>query len=448
MLTQPRRIVSGSLVAVFASMAVAAEPEWPSFRGPQASGVADGQNLPQEWNAETGSNIRWKTPIPGLAHSSPVIAGKHLFVTSAVGSQADPVLRVGLYGESPDNPEDFEHEYRVYCLDAKSGKVLWDKLAHRGKPAIQRHIKATHANCTPATDGTHVVAFFGSEGLYCYDLEGNLKWEKDLGLLDSGAFDHPDIRWGFGSSPIIHDGMVIVQCDVNNQSFAAAYKVEDGVEIWRQERESQPSWATPTVYGSGDDAQLILNGSPFACSYKARSGEPIWKMGGQSFITTPTPIVSHDLVFLASGYRPIQPIYAVKLSATGDITLGEDQRTNDHVVWSRLREGPYMPTPIAYGEHLYVGNDRGLLACYAIKTSDKVYRERLAAGSAFTASPVASDGKIYFTSEDGNILVVKAGEKFELLATNPMGEVCMATPAIAHNTLYVRTQHHVVAIGK
>ncbi|MDO8631129.1 MAG: PQQ-binding-like beta-propeller repeat protein, partial [Phycisphaerales bacterium] len=182
---------------------------WPSFRGPQASGVADGFPTATKWNVETGENIRWKTPIPGLAHSSPIVWGDKLFVTSAISSDPNPYLKVGLYGESPKHEENVEHDFNLYCLDKKTGKILWEKTAYRGVPKVMRHIKATHANCTPATDGKHIVAFFGSEGLYGYDFEGNLLWKKEFGMLDAGPPDATELQWGFASSPVIHDGKVI-----------------------------------------------------------------------------------------------------------------------------------------------------------------------------------------------------------------------------------------------
>lgn len=229
-------------------VAAAGSGNWPSFRGPRASGIADGQNPPTTWDAPKGLNVRWKTPIPGLGHSSPIVWGERVFITSAVSSNAEPYLRVGLYGESPDHPEDLIHHYRVYCLDKRSGKVIWKSTAHSGKPRVKRHIKSSHANSTPATDGKHVVAFFGSEGLYCYDMDGKLLWKRDLGYLNAGAFDAPEIQWGFGSSPIIYKDQVIVLCDVNNQSFIAAFERHCGKELWRTLRDEVPTWGTPTVH--------------------------------------------------------------------------------------------------------------------------------------------------------------------------------------------------------
>ncbi len=440
------------MIVVIALLALPAyaSSNWPSFRGTGARGVVEVAKTPVKWNVQTGENIRWKTPIPGLAHSSPIVWGDRLFVTTAVSTDSDPLLRVGLYGESPEHPEKLIHEFKVYCLDRATGKVLWHHTAHSGIPKVKRHIKSTHANCTPATDGKHVVAFFGSEGLYCYDFSGKLQWKNDLGLLDAGAFNSKEIQWAFGSSPIIHEDLAIVQCDVNNQSFVAAYHMKSGELAWKVLRDSLPAWATPTVHKGKNRTQLILNGTHDIVSYNPATGDQFWKFTGNSLIATPTPFVAHDLVFIAAGYRPIKPIYAIRIDAMGDISLKEGTKSNEYVAWSELRRGPYMPTPIVYGDHLFVAQDNGILSCYEAETGKKVYRKRIAgsAAGAYTASPVAAGGKLYFTSEDGDIHVLEASSEYKLLATNSMGEVCLATPAIAGDTLFIRTQHHVFAIAE
>jgi len=420
---------------------------WPGFRGLHAQGVAEGQATPVEWSVEDSQNIRWKTPIPGLAHSSPVVWGDRLFVTTAVSDEGDPSLRVGLYGDIESVNEDVVHRWRVYSLDKNSGAILWERTAHEGVPKVKRHFKSTHANPTPATDGEHLVSFFGSEGLYCYDIDGELLWKKDLGVLKSGFFQVPEAQWGFASSPVIHDGMVLVQSDVLEGSFLAAFDIRDGREIWRTERDDVPTWSTPTVYGRGEDAQLIVNGFRRIGAYEAETGKAIWWMTGGGDIPVPTPVVAYPLVFVTNAHGQAAPIYAIRLNAEGDISLSEGASRNEYIAWSVDRGGAYMQTPLVYGDYLYNCRDNGVLSCYRAVTGERLYQERLGGGtSGFSASPVAADGKIYFTSEVGDVYVVAAGPEFELLAINTLDEVAMATPAVSEGVLYFRTRGHVVAI--
>ncbi len=437
-------------LALLATRSHAAEPgstNWPQFRGPSASGVAEGKPTPTKWNVETGENIRWKTPIPGLGHSSPIVSGDKLFVTTAVSEREDS-LKVGLYGDIAPVNDDTEKSWRLYCLDKNTGKILWEKEAHKGKPAVKRHTKATHANCTPATDGKHVVAFFGSEGLYCYNMDGDLLWKKEFGVLDAGYYAVPLAQWEFGSSPIIHDGKVIVQCDVQKDSFIAALDVTDGKELWRTARDEVPTWSSPTVHTSGGRSQVIANGWKHIGGYDLATGKELWKMKGGGDIPVPTPIVAHGLIFITNAHGPAAPVYAIKTDATGDISLSGEETSNSHIAWADMRIGNYMQTPLVYGDNLYCCRDSGIMACYDAMTGKKKYRERLAEGVGFTASPVAADGKVYFTSEEGDVYVVKTGDVYEPLAKNPLSEICMATPAISDGTIYFRTKGHVVAAGE
>jgi outer membrane protein assembly factor BamB len=430
---------------------VAAAKNWPSFRGRFASGIADGQNPPATWDAEKSLNIKWKTPVPGLAHSSPIVWDDRVFITTAISSDTSAKLRVGLYGDVAPDKDVSKHTWKVYCLDKKTGKIIWERTAYEGAPKVKRHPKATQANSTPAADGKYVVVLFGAEGLYCYDFNGKLIWQKDLGVLDAGWFYDPDYQWGYGSSPIIYKNLVIVQCDIQKNSFIAAYDIKTGKRVWLTPRDEIPSWGTPTIHEGKARVELIANGTGHIRGYDPMTGKELWKLAGNSEITTPTPFVAHDLIFVTSGYRPIQPIYAIRVGATGDISLKENEEANAYIAWSKKRGGPYMPTPVVYGDYLYICANNGTVTCYDAKTGEQIYRERLGGrgkGYAFTASPVAADGKLYFTSEDGEVYVVKAGPQYELIATNSMGEICMATPAISDGMIFIRTQNHVYAIGE
>jgi outer membrane protein assembly factor BamB len=430
----------------------AAEPSgvhWPSFRGAQAKGVAEAGSAPEKWNVEKQENIRWKTPIAGLGHSCPVIWGDRLFVTSAVTEQGEAALKVGLYGDIQPVNEAVKHSWMLFCLNKTNGNILWRQTAQEGIPKIKRHPKASHASSTPATDGRHVVTFFGAEGLFCFDVNGKLLWQKDLGPLDSGYFRVPSAQWGFASSPVIHENRVIVQCDVQTNSFLAAFEITDGKEIWRTPRNEVPTWSSPTVEISEGRAQVIANGYRHIGGYDVRTGKELWKLKGGGDIPVPTPVVAHGLVFITSAHGGMAPIYAIRTSAAGDLTLASDQSTNQFMAWSQRTRGNYMQTPIVCGDYLYCCNDAGVLGCYNAKTGQNIYLERLGTGtSGFTASAIAAAQKVYFTSEQGTVHVVKAGPKFEVLSRNELGETCMATPAISEGALFFRTRHHLVMVAE
>ena len=427
----------------------ATDTQWPTFRGPNASGIAEGFATPTRWDVPAGENVVWKTPIPGLGHSSPVIWGNRLFITTAVSGQADPKLKVGLYGDIGSVQDDTVHKWIVYCLDKRTGKILWERVACTGVPRIKRHPKSTHASSTPSTDGKHVVAMFGSEGLYCYDVGGKLLWKKDLGVLDSGYYEVAAAQWEFGSSPIIFQDKIFVQCDVQKGSFVAAFSVKDGRELWRTAREDVPTWSSPTVYQSGGRTLLLINGYKNIGAYDAATGKEVWQMRGGGDIPVATPIVADGLLFITNGHGRMSPIYAIRPDATGDISLAENATSNQFIAWSVPRDGAYMITPLVYGEYLYSCKNNGVLYCFEAKTGNRVYQERLGDGTTgFTASPVAAAGKLYYSSEDGDVYVVIAGPKFEVLSKNSMGEVCMATPAISEGTIFFRTRGHVVAIAE
>ncbi len=452
-----RRILTliGLLALVFASIPAQAEKgarpgvNWPSFRGANAIGIADGYALPTTWNIERSENIRWQTPIPGLGLSSPIVWENRIYVSTAISGQEKQGLKAGLYGDIKSAEDESAHQWVIYCIDKRTGRILWEKTAHTGVPKIKRHPKSTHANSTMATDGKRVVAFFGSEGLYCYDMNGKLLWSKDLGVLDSAFFVAPAAQWEFGSSPVINGNTVIVQCDVLNGSFLAAFNLKNGSEVWRTPREEVPTWGTPTVYVSGGNAQVVVNGFKHIGGYDARTGKEVWRMKGGGDIPVPTPVLFGDMVFITNAHGPIAPIYAIRLSAKGDISLQGDESSNAHVAWFAKRDGSYMSTPIVYREHLYNCRWNGVLSCYVPASGSRLYQERLGEGaSAFTASPVAGDGKIYIASEDGDVYVIEAGPTYRLLAKNSLGEVCLATPAISEGTIFFRTQSRLVAIAE
>ncbi|HEV2837098.1 MAG TPA: PQQ-binding-like beta-propeller repeat protein [Pyrinomonadaceae bacterium] len=426
-----------------------AAENWPSFRGPNASGVAEGQNLPDTWNAKTGENILWRTPIPGLSHSSPIVWGNRVYVTSAVSSDPKATFRPGLYGDGDASKDRSIHKWTIYALDKNTGKVVWERVAFQGEPREKRHIKATYANSTPATDGRIVVAWFGSQGVYAYDVKGKFLWKVDLGRIDLGAYDIPTVEWGSASSPIIWKDLVILQCDTQTDSFIVAFNANTGETVWKTDRDELPSWGTPTVATTSKGEELIANASNYIRGYDPRTGKELWRLGKSSKITAPTPIFADDILVVASGRGPERPIFVVKAGSRGDLTLPDGKTSSESIIWSRTGRGSYMPTPLIYKGLLYVLANNGTFDAYNLKTGDEVYRQRLPlVGNGFSASPVAADGKIYLSNEDGEILVVSAGEKFAHLGTNSMGELLMATPALSEGVMYVRTAQSVFAVGR
>ena len=425
-------------------------PNWPGFRGPSASGVADGQGLPDTWNGVSGEHIAWKTPIPGLAHSSPIVWDDRVYLTSAISSRPDATFKPGLYGAGTASEDRTKQRWVVIALDRRSGRTLWERTAYTGVPKEKRHIKATYANSTPATDGRYIVAFFGSQGLYAFDRNGKEVWARDLGVLNAGAYDLPEYEWGNASSPIIYKDMVIVQCDTQNESFVLAVSLKTGRNVWKTARKELPSWGTPTVVvPSRGEPELVTNASNFIRGYDPVTGVERWRLGGSSKITAPTPVFSQDTVVVASGRAPERPIFAIRPGGSGDISPQPGADSSSHVVWSKTGRGSYMPTPIIYGGILYVLSNAGLFDAYELQTGRELYRQRLPhQGSGFSASPVAADQRLYLSSEDGDVFVVRAGPTFELISKNPMGEPLMATPALAGGTMYVRGERHLFAIGK
>lgn len=414
---------------------------WPSFRGQQASGVADGMNPPVAWDAEKSVNVAWKTPIPGLAHSSPVVWGDKIFVTTAISGDANTPFEYGLIDTSASAKDASKHIWRVYCLDKNSGRILWEKTVHEGVPKVRRHMKASHANPTPATDGKYLVAFFGSEGLFCLDLNGKLLWQKDLGILDGGWSSAKGLQWGFGSSPVIYRNLVIVQCDTQGQAFLAAFNLKDGKEVWRTPREEDSSWSTPTILESKSGAELVASGTKFYRGYDPMTGKELWRLADGADVKIPTPVTAQGLYFLGGGSSHEKlNFFAVRAGARGEI------KSTESLAWQSNAIKPHVVTPIVYGDYLYVCTDSGILTQFNAKTGEAGFRGRLGRGAAFNASPVAADGRIYFASEDGEVFVVKAGSTFELLARNPVGEVMIATPAITDRMLILRGQHHLFGI--
>jgi len=437
------------LILLFTSSAsdCAGAGNWPQFRGPQASGVGE-TAVPTTWNVESGENIRWQTPIPGLAHASPVIWGDRVYLATAVKPGGKAELKVGLYGEGNSYSEKEKHQWRLLCLDKVTGKILWDKLGYEAVPRLERHTKATHCNSTPATDGKRIVAMFGSEGLFCFDMTGQPLWHKDLGKLHGGPYDAPTMQWGFASSPVLHDGKVVAQCDTLSEQFLAVFDATDGRELWRTLRTEVSTWCTPIVATAAGRTQIIVNGWKQIGGYDFSTGHALWLLREGGDVPVASPILAGDSVILTSGHGKFRPMRAVRLNASGDITPPEMGATNQAVVWCHARKGNYLQTPIVVGDLLWGCSNDGIVTCFNARSGELKYEERIGGGGqGFTASPVASNGKLYFTGEQGDVFVLPATEKFSVLATNKLGGICLATSAISDGILFFRTTEKLVAIG-
>ena len=392
--------------------AVAAS-DWPAFRGPGGSGVQDGFPLPTRWNADPlagpAKGIRWKTSIPGLGHSSPIVWGNRVFTVTAVRESGEAPLRLGLFGDSDGAEDTGTQRWVIYCLDKASGGVVWEGTVKTARPRAGRHVKATHANTTLATDGKSLISFLGSEGVHCHRLDGAHVWSLDLGVMDISKYG---IGWGFGASPVIFKDRIYLQCDAPDDPYLVALRLTDGKEVWRTSRKDvcQRSWSTPFVYDEGKRVQVVANGWPFIAGYDAATGKELWRLRGGGDNPIPTPFASDGIIYVANGHGKA-PVFAVRPSAAGDISLQDGVTSNAHVLWSDGQGGTYIQTPVVYQGLLYSGTNAGVLRCFDAKTGTRHYQERLThEAAAFSASPIAGDGKIYCTSEEGEVIVARAGQ--------------------------------------
>lgn len=452
MLLSRRSILQG-LPAALALPAFSADPNtnWTAFRGNGGIGVSDSFTLPDSWNADTQSgkltNVRWKVPVPGLGHSSPIVIGNRLYVCSAIRKASGKApLKIGLGGEPTAADDNEEQSWVVLCYDTASGKELWRKIAADAKPRATRHEKATHANTTLATDGQRLVAFFGSEGMHCYSLDGKLLWKRDLGVINISKYG---IGWGYGSSPAVHQSRIAIVCDDPANPFMAALSLSDGKELWRVSRKGicERSWGTPFIHAGANAVQAVVNGWPWIVSYDLETGKEMWRLRSGGDNPIPTPFEANGWIYITNAHGGKAPIFVIRPEARGDISLAEGKTSNSSIVWSTPQSGSYISTPVVYRDHIYLGNTNGVVRCLHAKTGEKLYEERLSPDAQIYASLVAADGKIFCPSLDGDVYVIKAGPKFQILSRNHMGEPCFATPAIAQKTIFFRTTDNLVAVG-
>jgi outer membrane protein assembly factor BamB len=424
------------------------ERQWPGYRGYLASGVLDNANLPESFDIEKMTNVRWKISIPGLGLSNPVIWGDKLFITTAVSKSDNQGIKTGIYGDGLPVPDSSMHDWKVYCIDKNSGKILWERISFTGIPKIRRHPKSTHANSSVATDGNYAVAFFGSEGLYCYDYAGKLIWKKSFGILKSVAWDYNAAEWEFASSPIIYNGVLIIQCDVLENSFLAAYDLKTGKELWKTLRDEYPGWCTPNIYKDRGKTLIAVNGYKHRGGYDFETGKEIWRMSGGGDVPIPTPVIGKELIYFNSAHGPSSPVLAIKTNATGDITLKPGETANEYVKWSIPRGGSYIHTMLVYGDHLYNVNWNGTVQCLDAATGKEIYHAKLGNTDSFIAAPVASDGRLYIVDEKGMVHIIQDGISFRQLAEIPLHDVCLTAPSVTDGMIFFRTQKYLIAVGK
>lgn len=409
---------------------------WPGFLGGKRSGAA-ADSLPTAWS--TTKNVRWKAEIAGTGWSSPIVWGSRVFVTSAVSNEPSAEPRKGLYitdlqGKIPPG----EHSWRVHCLDASTGKILWSREVFAGKMPTTIHIKNSLASETPVTDGKHVWAYFGNIGLACLDFQGQVVWKQKTPTHKTR------MGWGTGASLALHDGKLFLIHDNEEKSFLMALEAATGKQLWRVERQEGSNWGTPFVWKNSLRTEVVTAGTERVRSYDLE-GRLLWELKGMSIISIPTPFAVGDTLYVTSGYvldPRAKPVYAIRPGAKGDISLTSGKTSNQFIIWCQWRAGPYHPTPVVAGDLLYVLYDRGFLGCYEATTGKEVYASKRIGGgaAAFTASPWAYGDKVYCLSEDGDTYVLQAGKEFKFLARNRLEEMALATPAIAGGSLFVRTQ--------
>jgi outer membrane protein assembly factor BamB len=413
--------------------------DWPSFRGPHASGVAATATPPVTWNTAASTNVAWQLSIPGLGHSSPIVWGNRIFLTTAVSdAAAAQLLTLGDSDRAGIDPakDTVPHRWQVLAIDRDSGKVVWTRTVHEGVPRVKRHVKGSHASATPATDGRVLVAMLGSEGLFAFDINGTELWRKDLGPLAVGLADEPEYEWGPASSPVIAGDMVLVQNDRYKDSFLIAFDLRTGKERWRSRREERPSWATPLLHVHEGTTTVVAVSPFFARGHDLTTGRELWRVAdpdGQ--VKVSTPVAAGALAIITGGWpAAARPIVAIRVR-------------DGSTVWRHDRGSPYTTTPIVYDGLLYIVTDNGILSAYQVADGTRVYQQRLppVAGS-FSASPVAAAGRLYFAGEDGQVIVIRAGRTFEVLAVNDMNDVVMATPALSGELMLVRTKSRLYAL--
>jgi outer membrane protein assembly factor BamB len=404
--------------------------DWQQFRGADANGIAQEGNLPEEWSAD--GSIKWKAAVPGRGWSAPIVANGKVIVTTAVA-------------EVPGDNNSV-HSFEVHCFDLKSGKPLWQSVAKKEKPRIPTHPDNTYASETPVTDGERIVAYFGMTGVFCYDFDGNLLWEKDLGAY------RMENDWGTSSSPALHNGLVFIQVDNEESSFMVALDVKTGDEKWRVARDEKTNWGAPMIWTNSQRTELVTSGDTIR-SYKPETGEVLWELHVDGGRSCSTPAGYGDLLLVGREDRSDRGagpggLFAIKAGASGDITLGSDATSNEFVLWFNRKAAPAMASPILLDGFVYIlGRRGGIVGCYNAETGEEVYRERLDGSREFWASPWAFDGKVFCQGESGATHVLASGAEFKPMRTNQLDGRFWASSAIGEDTVILRSTDMLYAVS-
>lgn len=424
----------------------AGSSNWAQWRGPDSQGISYDKNLPTEWS-ET-KNVLWKAELPGKGFSQPIIWGNKVFLTTDVEGGPAPESHKApkhMLGDKEYKHPDWDsvdkiHTFKTLCLNRDTGKILWEQTSYSGTVFDYRHKRGNYAAPTAVTDGKYVISYFGSEGVYCYDFNGKLIWKKNIGNIDTFGM-------GVGASPVLYENLVIFVCDQNlavpKDSFMIALDKKTGNQVWRVDRPIQGSWFTPVIVKTAGRTEMVTSGNEFLISYDPATGKELWRTGGLKSHAIATPVIGHGLAVLSSGY-PSKAITAVRLGGSGNLD------NTDKIAWKYNKGTAYVPSPILYGDYVYLMNDQGALTCLDAKTGQVIYEGgRVPVNAKFYgASPVAFEDKILLTNDDGETFVIKAGPKHEVLATNSIGEPCRTSIAIADGKLFIRGDKHLFCIGK
>lgn len=442
------KLESDSSIALGGTDLPTGNARWTRFRGSDGNGNADGLEVPADFDATINKGVAWKTKIPGVGHSSPVIWGERIFVTTAEALDEAAKYDLRVASGFDTHAEDIDYRWSVFCVSLASGEIIWQKKLDEGRPRAKRHVMSSHANCTPAIDAENLVINLAGQGVFCLSHDGQLKWKKDLGKLAAGWFMDPGYEWGFASSPVLRDGHVYLQCDVFEGSFISSLDVANGDEVWRTNRTEISSWGTPLLMQVGDHKQLqiIANGTRAICGYDAATGKELWRIEDNSEVTVASPIANGKHVIVTGGYQPVKPIFSIDVTQRGNLTPEADSGSKGQrgLQWWLPNGGAYGVTPIVYRDVLYILQSNGVLTTYDANSGEPFYKKRVVSGRSgdIVASPIAADGKIYIIGGDGDVFVLSAGKEYKRPMVCPIGEQVMATPAAAQGRLIVRGLNH------